>query len=236
MANIFEKLRAAQGPFNSRLVELMRTHELTTLDQLADRLGVGRSTLHNMAFGRATPAGRAARPSLEVLLRLAEALRVPVHTLIYELEPLAYGHDMVLDSAVDPEVRLVKVLVAGWVGAGPDQFREDGENLWVDARAVGQRRVLGFRIQGDSMDAGRLPIRNGDIVLVDLDDKGSHGQPIIARLSNDGYVCKLLKADRHDHALYSANIPHTNGTPTMIPLSEVAEVVGRVYHIVHTTD
>lgn len=86
------------------------------------------------------------------------------------------------------------------------------------------------------MAAGKRPILDGDIVIVDKNDKGYNTASVVARLHDDSYVVKMLKDDRFGKLLQSRNPEHTNGTPSAIPISEVAEIVGRVVRIVGDVD
>jgi SOS-response transcriptional repressor LexA len=102
------------------------------------------------------------------------------------------------------------------------------DNVWVDAHVAHSRDLVAFRIRGDSMAMGPRPIFNGDIVLVDRNDKGHHGAVVVVRLATEGYVCKVLKDDKFGWKLVSTNPSATDGTPPYIGAEDIAEVVGRV--------
>jgi phage repressor protein C with HTH and peptisase S24 domain/transcriptional regulator with XRE-family HTH domain len=133
-----------------------------------------------------------------------------------------------------PPMRPLPVRIAGWVGAGPDQDEEEHlDPVWVEEQFARGKELLAFKIRGDSMEGGRRPIFDGDLVLVNRKDMGYDGAAVVARLRSDGYVCKLLKVDKFGKNLVSANPTYTNGTPPYIPAEQVAEVVGRVIEIRH---
>jgi len=111
-------------------------------------------------------------------------------------------------------------------------------HIWVDESFAQGKELLGFRIRGDSMASGRHPIYDGDTVLVDKNAPPRNNAPVVARLVDDGYVCKLYKEDRFSHLvkLASANPEHQNGTPTAISPEQIEEIVGRVVRIIHDQD
>jgi phage repressor protein C with HTH and peptisase S24 domain len=133
-----------------------------------------------------------------------------------------------------PLMRPLPVRIAGWVGAGPDQNEEAYlDPVWVEEQFAQGKDLLAFKIRGDSMEGGRRPIFDGDLVLVNRNDKGYDGAAVVARLRSDGYVCKLLKIDKYGTNLVSANPAYTNGTPPYISGEQVSELVGRVVEVRH---
>ena len=221
-----------KGPFQERIAARMDELKMKRLEEFADHFGLGRTTVYGLYHGRVSPKGSVVKPSVDTLVKLADALEVPLHVLIYELEPGARGADLI----TSPPLQRVEVRMAGWVGAGPDQTEEIlDEQLWVEREFARGRELLGFKIRGDSMAAGRHPIYDGDTVVVDRNAKGHNNSPVVARLIDNGYVCKLLKEDRFSHIvkLASANPEHQNGTPTAIAPEQIEEIVGRVVRIVH---
>lgn len=235
-----EKLayQKARGAFNAMLVRAMRRDGIKEITHWADHHGVGRSTLYAIMRGRETASGTWVMPSMATAVKLAEALGVPLHELIYVLIPDAPGARHAPSESTDvfrpSPVTRVLVEVAGWVGAGPDQYEEiDGQSVYVESAFARGKKLRAFRVRGDSMAAGRHPIVDGDIVIVDTTDPGQNTDAVVARLHNDAYVCKMLKDDRFGKLLQSRNVEHTNGTPSAIPVDEVAEIVGRVVRVIH---
>jgi repressor LexA len=213
------------GPFRDRILRRMEQLGMARLEQFAEFSGIGATTVYGLVQGRVSRHGKYVKPSLETLARLADALEVPLHELVYELEPAARG----AENADPGKVLRLPVLVAGWVGAGPVQEDEIlDDSVWVDAHVAHSRDLVAFRIRGDSMAMGPRPIFNGDIVLVDRNDKGHHGAAVVVRLATEGYVCKVLKDDRFGWKLVSTNPGATDGTPPYIDAEDVSEVVGRV--------
>lgn len=205
------------GPFNDLIFKKMREMGVESLEEFSRRIGVSRGTLYYLVRGRQTKAGTWVKPSVDTLVALAKALGVPTHELLYRLEPEAPGSDLRSEKHVP---------LLGYVGGGPAQLEEIAEHT-IPVRVKGDaRNLVAFKVRGDSMCAGRRPICHGDIIIVNTEDKGHPGAVVVARLGNGEYVVKKV-VNGH---LVSTN-PEANGGPPVIPLSEVAEIVGRVVEV-----
>lgn len=220
-----------EGVFNKLIAAKMKELGHKKLDEFAEYSGIPYSTLYNLVVGRVTPMGNPVKPSLDTLVLLAKALNKPLHRLVYMLAPDAPGADDT--EVVMSGYRRFRVGVAGWVGAGPQQLEEiNGQYIFVEEEFAKGKDLQAFRVRGDSMAAGKRPIYDGDIVIVNVRDKGYNTAAVVARLVDGRYVCKMLKDDRHGKMLVSANPVHTNGTPTSIPIDQVDEIIGRVVRVV----
>ena len=232
-----EDIRSLRGPFNALIVRAMRRDGIKEITKWADHWGIGRTTLYALLRGREAKSGKWMKPSIDTLVLLSKALGKPLHELVYIIEPDAPGAELVRAQRPAESllgVRMVELQVAGWCGAGPDQFDELlDEHVCVEEDFVRGRDLVAFRIRGDSMEAGKNPIYNGDTVLVDRSDKGYDTASVVARLSSGGYVCKTLKDDKFGVNLVSANPNYTNGTPPYIPRADITEIVGRVVRVIH---
>lgn len=222
----------------SRLADLidkkMRSEGIASYQDFADRYGIGRSTLYEIVRGRSRTRGAWVRPRLETMLELARALERPLHEIIYLVEPDAPGADQVQYPPEDVGLMRLEVEQAGWVGAGPPVEEElDLPPVYVEHWFARGKKLRAFKVRGDSMAAGKRPIMDGDIVVVNVNDKGGNTASVVARLFDGAYVCKMLKDDRFGKMLQSRNPEHTNGTPSAIKMDEVAEIVGRVVRIIH---
>jgi|GEM_PF-1038420 repressor LexA len=225
------QVQEARAQLADLIRDKMEREGLETITDFADKYELGRSTLYELVRGRSRTRGAWVHPSLQTTIALARALERPLHEIIYLLEPNAPGAEATLAS--DAPLLKVNVEVAGWVGAGPAQDSEAQEPpIWVDLNFARGKELRAFRVSGDSMAAGKRPILDGDIVIVDVLDKGYNTASVVARLADDSYVVKMLKQDRYERQLQSRNPEHTNGTPSVIPISEVAEIVGRVVKII----
>lgn len=230
------EVQAARAELATLVSQRMQEERLETLTAFADRYGIGRSTMYELMRGRSRTRGAWVKASLDTAIALAAALRKPLHEIIYLLEPDAPGAEAVSSDEV-PLLR-VGVGVAGWVGGGPSQNRDgDGEPpIYVPLEFAAGKDLRAFRVRGDSMAAGKRPIHDGDLIIVDALDKGYNTASVVARLLDDGYVVKMLKDDKFGRLLQSRNPEHTNGTPSVIPMEQVAEIVGRVVRIITDDD
>lgn len=231
--NRAQELRKLRGPFNKLIAQAMRRDGIGEVTKWADHWKIGRTTIYTLLRGRETKTGGWVKPSIDTLVTLSHALRVPTHELLYMLEPEAPGAESV--AALETRnSELVMVPVAGIVGGGPEQFEElEGCAVGVEPKFARGKDLVAFRVRGDSMAAGKHPIHDGDQILVNRHDKGHNTNSVVARLVSDGYVCKMLKDDKFGRLLQSRNPEHTNGSPTLIPADLVAEIVGRVVRIIH---
>ncbi|GAA5337699.1 peptidase S24 [Thermus scotoductus] len=205
---------ALEGPFAKEIIKKMKEMGFRKLEEFADYYNIGRTTVYSLVIGRKI-GDKYIKPSLDTLTKLSLALEIPVEQLIERLYP--EGSFLTKKE--------VGVPIIGYVGGGPSQLEEIEERT-VPVRVKGDARHLAaFKVRGNSMCAGKRPICHGDVIIVNTEDKGHPGAIVVARLENGEYVVKLLK----NGALYSTN-PEENGPP-VIPLDQVAEIVGRVVEV-----
>jgi repressor LexA len=214
------------GPFNAEIQAVMDARGWKKLEEFADHFGIGRTTTYNLVQGRQTSGGDWIKPSLDTVLRLAMALQTPVDELLERLYP---DIELPKPASVVGVQGAVAVQIAGVVGAGPGQTQlvENG-TMYVPAKIAKGKDLAGYNVFGDSMCGGKRPICSGDSVAVNRLDKGRSGQAVVARLSDDSYVCKALKEDKFGRRLMSTNALYTNSAPPIITAEMVAEIIGVV--------
>jgi len=221
------KLEDLNGPFNDLIAEKMKRLGISSLEEFAEYSGIGQTTLYNLALGRVSESGTHVKPSIDTLARLSNALEVPLGVLIYRVAPEAFP------PASDLGGQRLEVHVAGWVGAGPGEDEEECRPpIVVEDWFARGKDLVAFKVRGDSMAAGKRPILDGNIVIVNRKDQGHNTDSVVAQLFDGSYICKMLKDDRHERQLVSRNPEHTNGTPSMIPLDQIARIVGKVVRTV----
>jgi repressor LexA len=217
LAKLKKEKARLEGPFAEEILAAMKRLGMRRLEEFADAFGLGRTTVYNLVLGRKV-GNKWIKPSLDTVVRLSLALNIPVEDLIAKLY-----EDEVPTLGQREEVH---VPVVGYVGGGPSQLEEIEERT-VPVRAKGNaRHLVAFRVRGDSMCAGKRPICDGDIIIVNTEDKGHPGAIVVARLANGEYVVKKM-VNGH---LVSAN-PEANHGPPVIPVQEVEEIVGRVVEV-----
>lgn len=223
----------------SKLAELIhaqiRDDKLRSIEEFADKYDIGRSTLYELLRGRTRSRGALVRPSLDTLVKLANAVKVPTHQLLYLFEPDAPGAGHYLSGATPSEGATVSI--EGTIGGAPEQHRETHYGfVWVEQDFVVGKDLIAFRATGDSMAAGSDAIQDGDIIVVDRNDPGHDTASVVARLETHDLVLKMLKDDRFGRFLQSRNPEPSDGSPTVIPLQEATQIVGRVVRIIHDTN
>lgn len=232
------KTAALNGPFNTRIANRMRQLGMNKLEEFADHFGLGRTTVYALVQGRTSITGAQVKPSLDTLIKLAQALEIPAHVLLYELDPTAPGAETLSEHPPITKVPILaaspRIPVVGQVGAGPDQSDQLEESFLVEESFARGKNLIAFRVFGNSMEGGRNPIFDGDLVLVNTLDKGVTGGTVVARLEGDGHVCKRLILDPSGKPQYltSTNPEYVDPTFAMIPADRVAEVVGSVVRVV----
>lgn len=209
-----------RGPLNGLIAKRMKQLGMATVKEFADRFGIGRSTIYDLVRGRSD--GSISNPSLETISRLADALELPAHEILYLVSPQTRG------AALTLGVSQVPVYMAGCVGAGPEQLQELDTHVFVEAEFARGRDLVAFKVCGDSMAGGKRPIYDGDVVIVDRNVEGELNQPVVARLVGDGYVVKRL---RPGGILDSTNPDFIDPEQALISPDRVAQIVGRVVRV-----
>lgn len=165
----------------------LRTKNNMTLEELGNKVGVGKSTV------RKWENGMIANMKRDKILKVAEALNTTPAYLM--------GWDEVKEG---PKKKGVKIPVLGRVAAGvPIEMIEDildYEEITEDMAKHGEYFAL--KIQGDSMTPR---IWNNDVVIVRQQDDAENGDIVIAAINGDDAVCKRLQKYNDGIALISLN-------------------------------
>lgn len=165
----------------------LRTKNSMTLEELGNKVGVGKSTV------RKWENGMIANMKRDKILKVAEALNTTPAYLM--------GWD---EAKEEPKKKGVKIPVLGRVAAGvPIEMIEDVldyEEITEDMAKHGEYFAL--KIQGDSMTPR---IWNNDVVIVHQQDDAENGDIVIAAINGDDAVCKRLQKYNDGIALISLN-------------------------------
>ena len=165
----------------------LRTKNSMTLEELGNKVGVGKSTV------RKWENGMIANMKRDKILKVAEALNTTPAYLM--------GWD---EAKEEPKKKGVKIPVLGRVAAGvPIEMIEDVldyEEITEDMAKHGEYFAL--KIQGDSMTPR---IWNNDVVIVRQQDDAENGDIVIAAINGDDAVCKRLQKYNDGIALISLN-------------------------------
>lgn len=214
---------ALRGPLSGLIADRMKSQGIDSVKEFADKYGIGRTTLYDLLRGRSD--GTVSNPSLETIARLADALERPSHEILYLVNPHARGAELQIGVAQVP------VFLAGQVGAGPDQMFPLDQQVFVESEFAEGRDLIAFKVVGDSMEGGRRPIFDGDVVIVDQRVGPEVNMPVVARLVGNGYVVKRY---RPGGILDSANPDITDPKVAHITPDRVDRMVGRVVRVLST--
>ena len=165
----------------------LRTKNSMTLEELGNKVGVGKSTV------RKWENGMIANMKRDKILKVAEALNTTPAYLM--------GWD---EAKEETKRKGVKIPVLGRVAAGvPIEMIEDVldyEEITEDMAKHGEYFAL--KIQGDSMSPR---IWNNDVVIVRQQYDAENGDIVIATINGDDAVCKRLQKYSDGIALVSLN-------------------------------
>ena len=217
-----ESIRRQRGPIMNLVAKRMQQLGLKNVGEFAEYAGISESAMYGLLNGR-IEGGAPINPRWQTIVALAKALDKPAHELLYILDPEAPGAGAVVDA------RQVPVYVAGCAGAGTEQLVPSEERVYVSAEFAKDRDLIAFLVCGDSMAGGKHPIYDGDVVVVDRSVAGEFNLPVVARLADDGYVCKRL---RPGNILDSTNPDYLDERYAVISPDRVEQVVGRVVRII----
>ena len=192
----------------------LRTKNSMTLEELGNKVGVGKSTV------RKWENGMIANMKRDKILKVAEALNTTPAYLM--------GWD---EAKEEPKKKGVKIPVLGRVAAGvPIEMIEDVldyEEITEDMAKHGEYFAL--KIQGDSMTPR---IWNNDVVIVHQQDDAENGDIVIAAINGDDAVCKRLQKYNDGIALISLNPVYD---PIYLKKDEIAEkpvrILGKVVEL-----
>ena len=210
---------------------LRKQKEMTQFD-LADKLGIPRSTLGEYERGNT-------EPSISLLIRMASVFDVSVDDLIngrisnQELEILNERNLKILAISVDQHqksnIELVETKAeAGYLQSFSDpQYLKELPKIYFPNIPRGTYR--GFDISGDSM----LPIESGSIVISRYVEKISDikdDRTYIVISKSDGVVYKRLRTDQESKSLVLIS-DNDVYMPYQLPFTEVAEVWQYFAHV-----
>ena len=192
----------------------LRTKNSMTLEELGNKVGVGKSTV------RKWENGMIANMKRDKILKVAEALNTTPAYLM--------GWD---EAKEEPKKKGVKIPVLGRVAAGvPIEMIEDVldyEEISEDMAKHGEYFAL--KIQGDSMTPR---ICNNDVVIVRQQDDAENGDIVIAAINGDDAVCKRLQKYNDGIALISLNPQYD---PIYLKKDEIDEkpvrIIGKVVEL-----
>lgn len=176
-------------------IKYARTLRQLTLDDIANTIGVARSTVQRYETGKIH------KLKIPVLDSIAQALDVNPAWLCLKSDEMYISK---------PNSTAVKIPVIGKVAAGIpiDAIQEiiDTEEITQELASTGD--FFGLQIKGDSMTPR---ICEGDVVIVKQQSDAESGDTVIATVNGDEATCKRLRK-------YKEGIELIPNNPTYEPL------------------
>ena len=198
-------------------IEHARELRSLTMDELASRIGVAKSTIQRYEKGKITTI------KLPVIDSIARELKVNPSWII--------GKTDAMDVVNGNRTATITIPVLGRVAAGIpiDAISEiiDQEEIPLEMAKSGE--YFGLRIKGDSMSPY---IIDGDTVIVRKQDDADSDQIVIALINGNDGVCKKLRKIAHGLMLISLNPQYD---PMVFDYSEIdsipVKIIGKVVEI-----
>lgn len=189
-------------------IRQLRLSQNMTLEELGNKMGVGKSTIRKWETGM---VHNLKRSHIEKLAQIFNCS--PIYVMGYD------------EESPDPPV---EIPVLGQVAAGKPiiatEYIEGYEEIPRKLAATGD--FFALRIHGDSMTP---KIEDGDIVIVKRQNTAEDGKIVIALVEdNEAAVCKRLKIYDKNIALWSIN---PNYSPISATSKNQIKIIGEVVQI-----
>ena len=203
-------------------IETLRKMKGMTLEELGERVGVGKSTVRKWENGMIANMRR------DKIAKIAAALDVtPAHLMGWDEQQLPPGAFQLNEP--------YRIPLRGRVAAGEPIFDEGnviGE-VYVDPSFVeGGQNLFALKVKGDSMAP---KILDGDTLIVREQPDADNGDIVIVTVDGDEGTCKKLKRYPDSLALISLNPMYE---PIVYTWQEVenlpVRVIGKVVQSRHT--
>lgn len=198
-------------------IEHARELRSLTMDELASRIGVAKSTIQRYEKGKITTI------KLPVIDSIARELKVNPSWIIGKTDAM----DVVNGNRTAP----ITIPVLGRVAAGIpiDAISEIIDREEIPSEMAKSGEYFGLRIKGDSMSPY---IMDRDTVIVRKQDDADSDQVVIALINGNDGVCKKLRKTAHGLMLISLNPQYD---PMVFDYSEIdsipVKIIGKVVEI-----
>lgn len=198
-------------------IEHARELRSLTMDELASRIGVAKSTIQRYEKGKITTI------KLPVIDSIARELKVNPSWII--------GKADAMDVVNGNRTASITIPVLGRVAAGIpiDAISEIIDREEIPSEMAKSGEYFGLRIKGDSMSPY---IMDGDTVIVRKQDDADSDQVVIALINGNDGVCKKLRKTAHGLMLISLNPQYD---PMVFDHSEIdsipIKIIGKVVEI-----
>lgn len=212
------------GEIGEKIRDLRKSKNMT-LEELGNKVGVGKSTV------RKWETGQIANMRRDKIQKLADALSVPVWELMGWESPQTAAKDVEqsLKNSISNIRRITKIPLLGSAPCGKPNLTFDDYRYaeFIDFSHYKHKdEYYALRATGDSMYP---KIEDGDIMIVHYQQDVENGQVAIVRVNGDEATCKKIRKYKHGIELIPIN---TNYDRIFYTSEEVknlpVEIIGRV--------
>lgn len=168
-------------------IKFLRTSQDLTLEDVANEVGVGKSTV------RKWETGMIANMRRDKIASLAKALHTtPAYLMGWETSQKGSpaAHDLPADIA--PYVPIHRIPILGRISAGLPLYAEEHIEGYTYTELNGGAEYFALRVSGDSMNTAR--INDGDILIVRRQEVVENGQIAVVMVDdNEATVKRFYK-------------------------------------------
>lgn len=196
-------------------MKMRRTQCGFTQQEVADRLGIDRTTYTKYETGKS-------EPSFDTMQKISEILQVPVTELLEEWYEGCTIQTLAKPSITD-EPNVVEyrptgsVPVLGRIPAGPPLEAVEEVEGYEPVTVTDPENCFYLRVEGDSMvGAG---IQTGDLVLIRLQPTADNGQIVACKINGDEATLKRFRQQGDTVILMPENPKYD---PLVVPASDFA--------------
>jgi repressor LexA len=201
-----------------RRIEELRKQNGMTLEELGNKVGVGKSTVRKWENGMIANMRR------DKIAKIASALGVSPASL------MGWNEETKRPAEAVPIQDSLRIPLLGSVAAGQPLFDEGnviGEVLVDPAMAAGDQSLYALKVRGDSMSP---KILDGDTVIVREQPDAENGEIVIVTVNGEEGTCKKLQRYPDTLALVSLNpvyepIVYTWEEVEQLPVRIVGKVI-----------
>ncbi|GMN11347.1 hypothetical protein MTsPCn9_10460 [Croceitalea sp. MTPC9] len=214
--------------FVGKNISHLRQLKKLSQEELAEELGVTRSTIGSKEEGRSMP-------TLDLMVKISDFFKVPVDILIRkdltkakDFSFIELGNQRVLfpimvNQENEDMIEVVPVKTSAGYLAGYDdpEYIEQLEKIKLPFLPTGKHRA--FPIKGDSM----LPMKPGSFVIgkfVEDRKEIKNGKTYVLLTQNDGMVYKRVQNQIEENCTLKLVSDNKSYQPYEVPISEVLEL------------
>jgi len=203
-------------------IRKMRKQKSMTQQDLAEKLGLAKSTISQYETG-------VNEPDAETLRKLADILGCSVDYLVGRTDdPIPPPHIDSENEFLEID-SVLRIPLLGYIAAGNPIFADEHIEEWIEFPNIGGKykegELFALRVKGDSMIGSR--IYPGDVVIVRMQNYVDDGDIAVVNVDGENATLKRVKRVNGQYILYADN---PNYQPIVID-SDRARICGKVVKV-----